>query len=102
MNSVLISSHIVSDLEKVCDYITFVNKGKIFLCEEKDRLLEKYCVIQCTSQELEKINSVAIIGKRESQYGIKAIVERTAIPNGVEINPVSIEDLFVFMVKGDE
>lgn len=102
MKSVLISSHIVSDLEKICDYVTFINRGKIFLCEEKDRLLEKYGVIQCTSQELEKISPGAIIGKHETPYGVEAVVERTAIPNGVEINPVSIEDLFVFMIKGDK
>lgn len=40
--SVLISSHIVSDLEKLCDYIAFLHKGKLLLCEEKDALLEKY------------------------------------------------------------
>lgn len=102
MKSVLISSHIVSDLEKICDYIAFMHKGKIILCAEKDRLLEWYGVIRCTADDLEKINPEAIIGKRESQYGVEAVVERRAVPAEMEISPVSIEDLFVFIVKGEK
>lgn len=41
-HAVLISSHIVSDLEKICDYIAFLHKGRLLLCEEKDRLTEAY------------------------------------------------------------
>lgn len=100
--SVLISSHIVSDLEKICDYIAFMHKGKIILCAEKDRLLEWYGVVHCTAEELEKISSAAIVGKRESQYGIEAVVERRAVPADMEIYPVNVENLFVFIVKGDK
>ncbi|MBQ4627209.1 MAG: ABC transporter ATP-binding protein [Clostridia bacterium] len=102
MKSVLISSHIVSDLEKICDYIAFMHKGKIILCAEKDRLLEWYGVIRCTADDLEKINPEAIVGKRESQYGVEAVVERRAVPAEMEISSVSIEDLFVFIVKGEK
>lgn len=41
-HSVLISSHIVSDLEKICDYVAFLHQGRLLLCEEKDRLTEQY------------------------------------------------------------
>ena len=51
-HAILISSHIVSDLEKICDYIAFLHKGKLMLCEEKDRLLEQYGFIQTTEQTL--------------------------------------------------
>ena len=50
--AVLISSHIVSDLEKICDYIAFLHKGKLLLCEEKDLLLEQYGMIHCTPAQL--------------------------------------------------
>ncbi len=100
--SVLISSHIVSDLEKICDYIAFMHKGKLILCAEKDRLLEQYGVVHCTAEALEAISAESVIGKRESQYGIEAVVERKAVPAEMEISPVSIEDLFVFIVKGDK
>ncbi len=98
MNSILISSHIVSDLEKLCDYIAFIHNGKLLLCDEKDRLLEKYCVIHCTAEELSQFPESAIKSKKESPYGVEAIVERYAA-DGFETNPVGIEELFVAVVK---
>lgn len=99
MNSILISSHIVSDLEKLCDYIAFIHKGELLLCDEKDRLLEKYCVIHCSEEEFSRIDSAAVKSKKESPYGIEAIVERDAVKD-IEICPVGLEDLFVAAVKG--
>lgn len=98
-HAVLISSHIVSDLEKICDYIAFLHKGKLLLCEEKDILLEKYGILHCTAEQLSELNPVAIRGKKESVYGVEAIVQRDVIPPGMNISPVSIEELFVFMAK---
>lgn len=102
MNSVLISSHIVSDLEKLCDYVAFIHKGRLVLCEEKDRLLDRYGVIHCTAEQLSQISSDAVIGKKESPYGIEAVVKRGYIPDSIEINPASIEELFVYIIKGDK
>ena len=101
-NSILISSHIVSDLEKLCDYIAFIHKGKLLLCDEKDRLLEKYCIIRCSAEDIEKINAESIKSKKESPYGVEAIVEREAVSVGFEISPVGIEELFVSVVKGEK
>lgn len=101
-HSVLISSHIVSDLEKLCDYIAFLHKGKLLLCEEKDSLLSEYGIVRCSASELPKFDSSAIIYKRESPYGVELIIRREAVPTGINITPVSIEELFVFMIKGAE
>ena len=98
-HAVLISSHIVSDLEKICDYIAFLHKGKLMLCEEKDRLYEKYGIIRCSGDEFDKIESSAIIGKRENKYGIEAIVERQKISSEYNISPIDIEQLFIFMAN---
>ena len=97
--SVLISSHIVSDLEKICDYIAFLHKGRLMLCEEKDRLYEQYGIIRCDEKTLSAIEPSAVIGKRVSAFGVEAIVRRDTVPEGVSIAPVGIEELFVFMVK---
>lgn len=98
-HSVLISSHIVSDLEKICDYIAFLHKGRLMLCEEKDRLYEQYGIIRCDEKTLSAIEPSAVIGKRVSAFGVEAIVQRDTVPEGVSIAPVGIEELFVFMVK---
>lgn len=99
-HSILISSHIVSDLEKLCDYIAFLHKGKLLLCEEKDVLTQQYGIIHGTVEVINAIPADAIIGKKETPYNTEAIVKRSAIPYNMEISPVSIEELFVFMVKG--
>ncbi|MBR4071144.1 MAG: ABC transporter ATP-binding protein [Clostridia bacterium] len=98
-HSILISSHIVSDLEKICDYIAFINKGKLMLCEDKDALYEQYGVVHMSCADFEAISPDAIKGKKITPYGVEAIVRRDSIPEGVKFSPISIEELFVFMVK---
>ena len=98
-HSILISSHIVSDLEKICDYIAFLNKGKIVLYEEKDRLYEQYGVIHCSQEELDKIKPSSVIGKKVGSYGAEAIVLRSDIPSDIQSYPIDIEKLFIFMIK---
>lgn len=98
-HSILISSHIVSDLEKICDYIAFIHDGKLMLCEEKDRLLEQFCFINTTEDMLKELDKSAIIGKKSNKFGVEAIVDREKIPHTFEAQPVTIEELFVFMVK---
>jgi len=99
-HAVLISSHIVTDLEKICDYIAFLHKGKLLLCEEKDVLLTEYGILHCDSEKIQEISSSAIIGKKETPFGVEAVVKRNEIPVGMNYSPVSIEELFVSMVKG--
>lgn len=98
-HSVLISSHIVSDLEKICDYIAFLHKGKLLLCEEKDVLLEKYGLIQCSGEQLKELDKNGIKAKKSTPYGVTALVLRDKIPASISVSSVNIEELFIFMVK---
>ena len=100
-HSILISSHIVSDLEKLCDYIAFLHKGKLMLCEEKDALLEQYVFINTSEEKLAELDENAVKGKRSSKWGTEAIVDRKLIPDSFDTKPVTIEDLFIFMAKED-
>lgn len=98
-HTILISSHIVSDLEKICDYIAFLHKGKLMLCEEKDRLLEEYVLVQCSADDFTRIRKEGVKGVKKSVYNVEAVVERRCVPAGIRVIPVTIEELFVFMVK---
>lgn len=98
-HAVLISSHIVSDLEKICDYIAFLHKGRLMLCEEKDILLEEYGLVQCSKEQLSQLSERVVKGKRISPYGVQALVLRAGVPAGVAVSPVTIEELFLFMAK---
>ena len=100
-HSILISSHIVSDLEKLCDTIAFLHKGKLLLCEEKDALREKYALWHGTAAQLEELDAGAVYGRHLTAYGAEALVRRDAVPAEAELATVSIEELFVLMVKGE-
>lgn len=98
-HSILISSHIVSDLEKLCDYIAFIHKGKLMLCEEKDILLERYRFISATEEQINELDHDAVKGKKVGKFSTEAIVDQELIPESFRTSPVTIEDLFVFMAK---
>lgn len=95
-HAVLISSHIVSDLEKICDYIAFLHRGRLLLCEKKDRLTEEYGILRGTTEGIEP---AAVCGQRATPYGTEYLLRRSAVPAGVPLGQVNIEDLFVFMAK---
>ena len=95
-NSVLISSHIVSDLEKICDYIAFLHRGRLMLCREKDELLNEFAFVQGSREEIDVLPT---IGRRDGRFGTEAIVRRTDIPAGMKTGTITIEDLFIFMAK---
>ena len=100
--SILLSSHIVSDLEKICDYIAFLHRGRLVLCEEKDRLLEEYALIRLTEERLRELPEESIISRRASSYGTEALVLRCGIPAAIPTEHTSLEDIILFLAKGDE
>lgn len=98
-HSVLISSHIVSDLEKLCDYIAFLHKGKLMLFEEKDILNEQYGIVHAEEDILSQIDPALIIHRKKTPYGDEAVVKKEGLPASVQASPIGIEDLFVIMSK---
>lgn len=98
-HAALISSHIVSDLEKLCDYIAFLHKGKLMLMEEKDVLLEQYGIVRCEKAQLDELEETAVLHRKDGPYGSEALVRRDTVPGDLPVSPVSIEELFVYMVK---
>lgn len=100
--SILLSSHIVSDLEKICDYIAFLHKGRLVLCEEKDRLLEEYALIRLPEERLKELPEESIISRRASGYATEALVLRGGIPAAIPTEHTSLEDIILFLAKGDE
>ena len=95
-HSILISSHIVSDLEKICDYIAFLHRGKLMLCREKDELLNEFVFVHGSREEIDTLHP---IGRRDGRFGTEAIVRRSEVSDGMKTSPITIEDLFVFMAK---
>ncbi len=101
-HSILISSHITTDLEKLCDYIAFIHKGKLILCEEKDRLLESRGIIRCGKDQADDIPEDAVIGSIRGKYGMEYLVERDKVSPVFQMEKPSIEDIMLYMVKGEK
>ena len=97
--TVVFSSHIVSDLEKICDYIAFLHKGKLILFEEKDRLLEEYALVKLSPQQLTELDRDALVGVKESPYGAEALARRSQLPPGFVPEHTNLEDIILFLAK---
>lgn len=94
--SIFISSHIISDLEKICDYIAFLHKGKLIFSEAKDDLLEKYVVFKGDEITFDKLPSDKVIGVRKNKFGVEALVERGAVNSEMVFDKASIEDIMLY------
>lgn len=105
-HSILMSSHISTDLEKVADYITFIHKGKTLFCKEKDELRYQYGIIRCKTDQFHAIDKSEILAYRKRDYQWDVLVAdkekarrkyKTAV-----VDNASIDDILLLYVKGDQ
>lgn len=101
-HSVLMSSHIVSDIEKICDYFAFIHKGKLLLCDEKDKILSEYAVAKMSEAELCDIAPEALHGVKHTPYGAEVLVEKRLAPCSLRYEHTSLEDIIIFLAREGE
>ncbi|MDO5714008.1 MAG: ABC transporter ATP-binding protein [Tissierellia bacterium] len=100
-HTVFCSTHILSDLEKVADYIAFIHKGKLYFMEEKDTLKDNYRMYFCSEEEARKISKDAIVAKRKSQFGVQLLVHGNKMDRSLNLDRPSIEDIMLFFIRGE-
>lgn len=100
-HTILFSSHITSDLEKIADSITFIHEGEIVFSESKDVLLYEYAIWKGSQQELKDLPEDAIVRMRQGIYGVEALVRKNRIHSIFPTTRPTIEELMVFLTKGD-
>lgn len=98
--AVLISSHITSDLEKLCDYIVYMHGGKVVISEPKDELLEKYAVYSVDKKIVPELDRDAVIKVLEKEYRTELLACRDRMPEGFDMRPVRLDDIMLFYSKG--
>lgn len=105
-HSILMSSHITSDLEKIADSVTFIDKGRLLLTGYKDDILENHGVIKCSKEDYENIGEGDIISARISDFGVEAMVsDKKAVSrkySGLVIDPTTLEEIMLFYVNRDK
>lgn len=97
-HAILMSSHILSDLEKACDYIAFLHEGKLIFNEAKDDLLYDYKLFKGDKSAIADFPPGALVGYRENRFGVEALIRGPHPVQGV-FDRVSIEDIMLFHVK---
>ena len=104
-HAILLSSHITSDLEKICDYVVYLHKGKVTIAGAKDELLANYGKLSCAKADMERIDEHLLVGKRTGEFGAQALVnDRAAFTRrypDLPLDAPTLEDLMIFTTRGD-
>ncbi len=98
-HSILISTHITSDLEHIADYICFIHKGEIIFTEERNEMLEKHRILKCTEEQLAKIDKSDIIGLRKGRFQNEVLTTKAEKYPDIPADAPTIEEIMVFYVK---
>lgn len=105
-HTVLLSTHITSDLEHIADKIIFIDKGKIILNENKDDLLDNYGILKCSIDEFKNIDKDDIISYKKNKYNYEILInDKTKMNNKYKnfiIDKISLEELMILIIKGEK
>ena len=103
--TILFSSHILSDIEKIADYIIYIHQGRVILYDEKDSLIEKYGILKTSEDNIEKYGDF-ILKTRKNKYSTEALIKNVEVfkefyPNEV-VDKVNVEDIMIFLSRGGQ
>ncbi len=105
-HSILLSSHITSDLEKIADYIVFIHQGKVVFSKPKDELMERYGILKCGAAQFDVLDRTEIIAYRKMDYEWQVLVsDRENMRkkySKVMIVPATIDEIMLLCVKGEK
>lgn len=105
-HSILMSSHITSDLEKIADTVTFIDKGKLLVSGCKDEILESHGILKCDKGEISKIAAEDIVSIRMNSYGAEIMLnnrqEASYKYSGAIVDPASLDDIMLYYVHSGE
>ncbi|MCM1180818.1 MAG: ABC transporter ATP-binding protein [Clostridium sp.] len=103
-HSILFSSHITSDLEKVADYITFIHEGRVLLTASKNDLAYKYAVLRCKENQFQTLEQEDIIAYRRRDYQIDVLVaDKKACSKkykDIVMDYATVDEIMVLLGKG--
>lgn len=103
-NSILVSSHITSDLEHIADYITFISDGRILLSKTRDELLDEYGIVHCTEEEFKKIDKKDYLRYKKNKYAYDVLIEdKKEFKKRYELKVIdkpTLDDIMVIYIKG--
>ena len=104
--SILLSTHITSDLEHIADYLAFIDNGHMIFFETRDKVLDSYGILKCDPQQFERLEPSDVIRYRKNRYNYEVLVSdrhviRRTYRDAV-IEKITIENLMLLYIKGEE
>lgn len=104
--SVLFSSHITTDLERVADYIVFIHRGRVILSESKDELIYRYGIVRCGEEDYRRIDREDVLAERKSGYQWNVLVRdrermKAKYP-GMILDAATLDEIMLLYIKGEE
>ncbi|MGN0374415.1 MAG: ABC transporter ATP-binding protein [Butyrivibrio sp.] len=99
-HTILLSSHITGDLDRIADEVIFINGGKIILSGNKDELLMKYGIIKCAKESVDKIDKKDIVSVRSSAFCEEVMVSDRSKYADFPMEPATLEEILIFNVMG--
>ena len=103
-HTIILSTHITSDLEHIADYIIFINNGETVLEKQKDEIIDNYGIIKCNIDEFNKIDEKDIISFKKNKYNYEILIDnKEKCQNkykGFIIDKITLEDLMLLIIKG--
>ena len=105
-HTILLSSHITGDLEKIADEVVFIDGGKIVFSGNKDEILEKHGILKCKKEEASKVSEALIVGVEEEAYSTSILVnDRHAAAKlypDMVIEEAALEDIMIYYVNAEK
>ena len=102
-HTILLSSHITGDLEKLADEVVFIDGGRIALSGNKDEILEKHGLLKCKKNELSRINESFIIHQEISSFGAEILIndryKAAKLYPDMVIEPADLEEIMIHYVR---
>lgn len=105
-HTILLSTHITTDLEHIADNIIFIDKGKILLEDTKDNLIDNYGILKCSPEDFTNIDKKDIITYKKNKYDYHILINNkqklTKKYKDYTIDKITLEDLMILMIKGEK
>ncbi len=101
--SILFSTHIISDLDKCADFITYINEGKIVASSEKDEFKNSYKIVKGSKKQLEELKNT-LVSYKENSFGFTGLIKTNEIDPGQDVNisDANLEDIMVYYARRGE
>ncbi|MFJ7406824.1 MULTISPECIES: ABC transporter ATP-binding protein [unclassified Lysinibacillus] len=101
-HGIVLSSHIMSDIERIASHLVFISEGKITLNVEKNKVFEKYAFVDLDNEQLTQLNKDIVVARRRHGATVTALVsDRGKLPSGVMARTVSMEEISVFLTGSE-